>query len=133
MHIATAYILNLQTGTSNTNDDSSDINVKHSIEAMTDEYDVLFDNLAPCRFKYNHGTSDRYHTGFIAQEIVSALEKSNLTTLDFAAVMHLKVPLINGAEWALRKDEIVALNTWQIQKLKNRIAELEKKIGNIEK
>ena len=108
----------------------SDRNVKNSISDI-DDYDVVFDNLKPCRYKYNHGTSDRYHTGFIAQEVVSAVESAGLTTQDFAAVIHLEQPDENGCEWLLRRDEFVALNTWQIQKLKKRVAELEAKLESL--
>lgn len=111
----------------------SDINVKNSISAYTSEYEALFDNLQPCRYKYNHGTSDRYHTGFIAQEVVSAIESAGLTTQDFAGVVRLEEPNINGSEWLLRRDEFVALNTWQIQKAKVRIAELESRVAELEK
>jgi hypothetical protein len=92
----------------------------------------MFDNLKPCRYKYNYGTSDRYHTGFIAQEIVSAIESAGLTTQDFAGVIHLEKPDENGSEWMLRRDEFVALNTWQIQKLKQRVSELEKALAQKE-
>jgi hypothetical protein len=109
---------------------SSDINVKNSISNI-DSYDLLFDNLKPCRYKYNYGTSDRYHTGFIAQEVAEAIEDSGLTTKDFAGVVHLEKPNENGSEWLLRKDEFVALNTWQIQKLKLRVAELESKLNDL--
>lgn len=126
------YMHEVNTAVATTDDTSSDINVKNNIELLTDDYDTLFDNLIPRRFKYNHGTSNRYHTGFVAQEMVEALEKSNLTTQDFATVVHLDTPLDNGAEWALRKEEMVALNTWQIQKLKARVAELEEKIKRLE-
>jgi superfamily II DNA or RNA helicase len=87
-------------------------------------------DLKPCKYKYNHGTSNRFHTGFIAQEVVEALEIANLTTQDFAAVMKQE-PDNNGCEWLLRRDEFVALNTWQIQKLKSRISELENEILKI--
>lgn len=125
------YIREYDTASGGTTDTSSDMNVKNSIEYLPNNYDILFDNLVPRRFKYNKGTSNRYHTGFIAQEILTALEKSNLTTEDFATIMHLPEPMENGAEWALRKEEIVALNTWQIQKLKARIAKLEEKLADI--
>jgi len=53
---------------------------------MDSKYSILFDYLNPVIYKYNNGTSNRFHTGFIAQEVVSAIEKANLTTQDFAAV-----------------------------------------------
>ena len=106
---------------------SSDERVKNSIENLPDSYELLFDALIPRRYKYNEGTSDRYHTGYIAQEVVQALTQAGFTTKDFAAVM-LENAGTEAECWKLRRDEFVALNTWQIQKLKARIAELEVKI-----
>ena len=44
---------------------TSDINKKHSINSLTNQYSMLFDNLHPVTYKYNDGTSNRLHTGFI--------------------------------------------------------------------
>lgn len=110
----------------------SDVNVKNSISEYNEQYELLFDNLKPCRYKYNYGTSNRFHTGFIAQEVVDSLERSGLSTQDFAAVIHLEHPFKNGAAWLLRRDEFVALNTWQIQKAKARITELENRVAELE-
>ena len=104
---------------------SSDIKVKNTIEDFTDEYSVFFDNLKPRTFKYNEGTSNRIHSGFIVQEVVSAIETAGLTTQDVAAVCAFGDPSEATTEWGLRYDEIISLNTWQIQKLKQRVAELE--------
>ena len=109
----------------------SDSRRKHSIEQLPQQYEVLFDKLRPTRYKYIDGTSNRYHTGFIAQEVVSALEESGLDTLDFAAVV-LQDPGTDNELWQLRRDEFVALNTWQIQKLKPRLTATEKKIEQLE-
>jgi hypothetical protein len=46
---------------------TSDIRYKHSIETLPSAYDSFFNLMEPVRYKYNDGTSDRYHTGFIAQ------------------------------------------------------------------
>lgn len=35
--------------------------------------------------------------------------------------------------WALRRDEFIALNTWQIQQLKKRVEELEIKLKVLNK
>ena len=109
----------------------SDIRMKKNISLYDDRYDVLFDNLIPCRYKYINGESDRFHTGFIAQEVVQALEDSGLTTKDFAAVCQESIS--EDGVWYLRRDEFVALNTWQIQKLKARVTELENKIAELTK
>ena len=34
-------------------------------------------------------------------------------------------------QWYLRRDEFIALNTWQIQKLKARVTELENEIKEL--
>lgn len=109
---------------------TSDARFKNSIEDMPDEYDTFFDMLQPKRYKYNDGTSDRYHTGYIAQEVVQSLGDAGLNTSDFAAVM-LRHPGTTSEKWQLRKDEFVALNTWQIQKLKPRMTAAEKEIASL--
>ena len=38
-------------------------------------------------YKYNDGTSDRYHTGFIAQDVESALNLAEISTKDFAGLV----------------------------------------------
>ena len=103
---------------------SSDKRIKTNIEALPNNYEALFDSLVPKRYKYKDGTSNRYHTGFIAQDVVEAVDRAGLSLSDFAAVM-LQCPGSEKETWILRRDEFVALNTWEIQKLKRRIAELE--------
>ena len=104
---------------------SSDVKVKNTIEDFSDSYAVMFDNLKPRTFKYNDGTSNRIHSGFIVQEVVSAIESAGLTTQDVAAVCAFGDPTDTATEWGLRYEELISLNTWQIQRLKQRVAELE--------
>ena len=111
--------------------DKSDVRVKNSIEEFSEKYDKFFDLWRPTRYKYNEGTSNRYHTGFIAQELVEALKQADLDTLDFAGVI-LNNPGKENECWYLRRDEFVAINTWQIQKLKPRVSSLEQSIINYE-
>ena len=107
--------------------------LKYDINKLDTAYDKLFDNLIPTKYKYLHGTSGRYHTGFIAQEVVNAIESSGLTTQDFAGVMLAgKREGEKESYWYLRRDEFIALNTWQIQMLKNRVAELENIISQLQ-
>ena len=106
---------------------ASDRNKKNSIENLDERYNTLFDNLCPIRYKYNDGTSSRYHTGFIAQDVEQAIANSNLDTLDFAGYVKDE----DGVSY-LRYEEFVSLNTQQIQKAKKRIAELESKVAELE-
>lgn len=102
----------------------SDRNIKNSVGSLSPEYDKLFDNLNPVRYKYNEGTSGRFHTGFIAQEVEAATINAGLSTQDFAAFIRNT----DGETTTcyLRYEEIIALCVSQIQKLKTRINELEK-------
>lgn len=113
----------------------SDRNIKHNIEDMPEAYEKLFDDLHPVRFKYDDGTSDRYHTGFIAQEVKAATEAAGLSTQDFAAYYTFERQ-ISETEYvttaALRYGEFVSLNTWEIQKLKAKIKALEERISALE-
>jgi len=105
---------------------SSDRDIKNSIEDMPAAYSTMFDKLRPVIFKYNEGTSGRFHTGFIAQEVAEAVESSGLTLEDFAAVC---APYDKDGVWGIRYSEIVALNTSEIQKLKAEIAALKAQLG----
>lgn len=121
LYVNDAYVKNNQ----------SDIRVKNSIEPFDERYERLFESLQPVRYKYNEGTSNRYHTGFIAQQVVESIEKAELTTKDFAAVV-LNEPNTENECWFLRRDEFIALNTDQIQKLKPRVFALEQSILSYE-
>lgn len=109
---------------------TSDVNKKNSISVVSENYSMLFDNLRPVTYKYNDGTSDRLHTGFIAQEVKNALEIANIDTKDFAGLVIYNQDT-EDEEWTLRYSEFVSLNTWQIQKLKTRVSELETELAEI--
>ena len=109
----------------------SDRNLKKEILPYDDRYNLLFDNLRPIKFKWIKNTSDRFHTGFIAQEVEEAILKAGLTTQDLAAIAKYKRD--NGADgYSLRYTEFISLNTWQIQKLKPRVSTLEQTIVDYE-
>lgn len=110
----------------------SDENKKNSIELLDDRYDVLFDNLTPRRFRYNHGTSGRFHTGFISQEVGKALLFANIDTSEFSGYVVKHNDKDNTDDYYLRYENFISLNTWQIQKCKTRITELENKIVELE-
>lgn len=110
---------------------TSDANLKNTISNIQDKYNNFFDLIRPVTFKYNQGTSDRLHTGFIAQEVLSALNNSDIESKDFGGFIAEKND-DQSFTYYLRYEEFIALNTWQIQKLKLRISELEAKISILE-
>lgn len=105
---------------------SSDRNIKNSIADVPSAYADLFDHLHPVIFKYNEGTGGRYHTGFIAQEVAEAVSTAGLTLSDFAAVC---APYSDDDVWGIRYEEIISLNTWEIQKLKAEVNHLKELLG----
>lgn len=101
---------------------SSDRRLKNSIEDLGDAYEVVLDRLRPVRFKYNDGTSGRYHAGFIAQEVQEALAAAGLTTQDFGGFVDLNG---DGEELGLIYTEFIALLLQKIKRLERRVAALD--------
>lgn len=131
------YCKTLDSGTSTTSlaytdsgtVDTSDQQVKKDIEPLPDIYSTLFDSLEPVRYKFIENSSDRYHTGFIAQDVLSAAEDAGLTSKDFAAYCSWEKD--DGTQTSgLRYSEFIALCVNEIQKLKKRVTELEEKLNN---
>lgn len=125
-----------EVGTINT----SDRRKKNSISYDMTKYEKFFLELKPTPYKMNNGTSDRFHIGFIAQDIEDDLAANGLTSLDFAGF--IKSPeysetdrkgepkdgaTITDYRYALRYGEFVALNTYMIQQLYKRVEALEGK------
>lgn len=99
---------------------SSDREKKHDIGYELAAYDALFDSLRPCKYKYNDGQSDRFHTGFIAQDVLAAVERAGLSTQDFAAYCAWEEDE-NKMTCGLRYEEFVALLVRQVQEIKKRM------------
>lgn len=110
---------------------SSDRKLKNNITEFTSQYEQFFDLLQPIKYKFINGTSGRTHSGFISQDVLSALTSANLTPTDFAGYCYDQCD--DGTEvYSLRYSEFIALNTWQIQKLKARVSELEQRCELLE-
>lgn len=107
---------------------SSDKRMKKDINPFDKRYENFFMDMMPSIYKLINGTSDRFHSGFISQEIEEALTRNNLTTKDFAGFIKYNDVETNEEKYALRYEEFIALNTHMIQKLYKRIDELEKLI-----
>lgn len=109
----------------------SDQRVKKDISYDMGRYEQMFLALKPCSFRMVKGTSGRYHTGFIAQELEEAIINNGLTTLDVAALVKESTAEGYSEEdplYSIRYSELIALNTHMIQRLWNRVEELEAKM-----
>lgn len=107
---------------------TSDRNLKHSINYDVSAYKALFDGLKPCSFQFDNGKSGRTHIGLIAQDVEQAMEAAGLTSLDFAGL--IKSPdeeAEGGYVYSLRYEEFISLCILEIQRLDQRVRELEEK------
>ena len=113
----------------------SDRRIKNTISYDMEKYEAFFRRLQPGFYKMNKSRSDRFHIGFIAQDVETAIRDSGMTTQDFAGLVQHKPSDEQIGEFSdqyyLRYDEFIALNTHMIQKLMKRVEELEKKLGGV--
>ena len=102
----------------------SDRNIKNSIEALPEKYVRMFELIEPKRYKLNNGTSGRYHTGFIAQEVEAAMQDCGITSQDFAG--WAKAKLDDGSEtYFLRYSEFIPILWAKVREQEARIRRLE--------
>lgn len=106
---------------------SSDRRIKKDILDFDESYETLFDNLKPRQYRYVDGNKGRVHSGFIAQEVSDAVIAAG-KTIDENAYVCAFENKEGETYYGLRYEELIALNTWQIQKLKQRIKQLEDKL-----
>ena len=106
---------------------SSDRRIKKDIADFDESYDVLFDSLKPRNYRYVDGNKGRVHSGFIAQEVSDAVTLAGKTIDEVAYVCAFENEE-GEVYYGLRYEELIALNTWQIQKLKQKIKQLEERL-----
>lgn len=114
------------TGTSYTNSGvtvTSDKNKKNSISTPTDNYVQLFDAINFRRFKYNDGTSNRFHLGVIAQELEEAMKSVCISSEDFGGLV-----IDKQGNYYVRYDEINILTALKVKQLEKRISILEEQL-----
>lgn len=106
----------------------SDEKLKQDIIDLNSSHDIFFDSLCPKEFKYNNkqycGSINKTHFGFVYQNVINAKRKANFS--------NLAVDWNENGYGKINKMELIALNTWQIQKLKRRISALENRILELE-
>lgn len=110
---------------------TSDRDKKKDITPISDKYDELFDKLKPVSYKFQENTSGRTHFGFVAQDVKEALDLLHISTEDFAPYCEWEQQ-DKTTTCGLRYSEFVALNTYELQKLKRQVEELEKVIAQVQ-
>ena len=64
---------------------TSDENIKHDIAEIPQKYLDMMDDIVPVIYKMDNGTSDRYHTGFVAQNVKAAMDAHGVSDTELAA------------------------------------------------
>lgn len=106
---------------------TSDLALKKDVRYGLDDYDALFDALRPMSFVFTDGESGRRHLGMGAQDIEHAMEGCGISDMDFAGFIKSERPDRSGYDYALRYGEFIPLCIEQIQRLKTRVSELERR------
>lgn len=102
----------------------SDRNIKNSIEALPEKYVSMFDLVEPKRYKLNSGTSGRFHTGFIAQEVEDAMRACGIDSQEFAGWAAAKRE--DGSEtYFLRYSEFIPILWAKVHEQEKRLKRLE--------
>lgn len=102
----------------------SDRNIKNSIEALPEKYVRMFDLVEPRRYKLNSGTSGRFHTGFIAQEVEDAMRACGIDSQEFAGWAAAKRE--DGSEtYFLRYSEFIPILWAKVREQEKRLKRLE--------
>ena len=110
----------LQNGTAVTSDARS----KHNIESLDNRYLEVVKNIEPKRFQYISNPLDRYHAGYIAQEVKSAMEKVGISESEMAAFVDVRG---DGSELALRYGEFIPMLHKWIKEIDDRLKAIERK------
>ncbi len=105
---------------------TSDRDLKHSIEPLPEKYVDMVDGLEPVRYKYNDGTSGRYHVGFIAQDVKAVMDELGVDTAEFGGYV-ADVDENSNPIYMLRYEEFIGILWMKVRELTEKINVLEGK------
>ena len=106
---------------------SSDQRLKINIKSYeNDKFDKFYDGLQPKNYNLKDSLN-KITNGFVAQDILKLYESIDIKKDEQTLVRENQDGILS-----LNYSEFIPLNTWQIQKLKNRVFDLETKIQMLE-
>lgn len=108
---------------------TSDLTVKRDLEYDLSRYDGLFDALRPMSFLFVNGESGRRHLGLGAQDVERAMAESGISDMEFAGFIKSPREGVDEFDYALRYGEFIPLCIDQIQRLKGRMKQLERRMS----
>lgn len=107
---------------------TSDLTEKKDVVYGLSGYDSLFDALRPISFRFVDGESGRRHMGLGAQDVEQAMMEADMSDMDFAGFIKSPGEEEGVYHYALRYGEFIPLCIDQIQRLKSRVDELERRL-----
>lgn len=99
---------------------SSDSRMKNHISDLPKGFENMFDYLDGKAFFYNNSQSTAKNHGFIAQEVLSALQKCGLSTDDFAGFCDING---DGSQYALAYEQFIPIMWNEIKRLRKALSE----------
>ena len=99
---------------------SSDARMKNHIADLPSKSENLFDYLDGKSFFYNGSNSTAKNYGFIAQDVLTALQKCGLSTDDFAGFCDING---DGSQYALAYEQFIPLMWNEIKRLRKALSE----------
>jgi hypothetical protein len=114
---------------------ASDERLKTNIVEFDAKFDNIFDTLKPVKFEYSKDFLGKgTHFGYIAQDVVKSFENEGESIDGYSFIYQAEIEDDSDEQYyQLNKSDFIALNTWQIQKLKSRIVELENRLEALER
>lgn len=104
---------------------ASDRRIKTNFQLFNDRFEKFYDTLQPCC--YNLKTSlNKISNGFVAQDVLKSLKDIGIDKDNQTLVREDGQGLLS-----LSYTEFIPLNTWQIQRLKNRVNNLEQEVQEL--
>ena len=116
------YIKGASIVSSTTITNVSDARMKNHISDLPKGFENMFDYLDGKSFFYNNSQSTAKNHGFIAQEVLSALQKCGLSTDDFAGFCDING---DGSQYALAYEQFIPIMWNEIKRLRNQVKELK--------
>lgn len=114
----------------------SDYPTTYSRDGSGNIFEKLFNKLVPKTYTLNIESSGELHMGFVAQDVINAMEELGLSENDLAIVDHdYWIDEETGKEkdrYGLSYEQFIALNTYMIQKQQTKIETLEERIAQLE-
>ena len=103
---------------------TSDRELKHDIEPLPEKYLQMVNRLEAVRYKYNDGTSNRFHVGFVAQDVKAVMDELGIDSTEFGGYV-VDVDESSNPIYMLRYEEFIGIVWGVIRWFSTKLSALE--------